>query len=200
MKLLLGTTNPGKISDYKKYLQHANLEIVSLVDLGLIVDEPLEIGETYRDNALLKARFYAERTEYPTLADDAGFEAEALDGRPGIESKRWVGPHGTDQDRIDKIMESMAGQGNRKAQLVSAVCVYLPTEREAIFVENAIEGVIPEKPSPKAVPGFPYRSVLFLPEFDKFYLDLTDEEHSQINHRKKAVKELLLKLEPYLNK
>ncbi len=199
MKLLLGTTNPGKISDYKKYLQHGNLEIVSLVDLGLIFEEPLEIGETYRDNALLKAKFYAEQTEYPTLADDGGFEAEALDGCPGIDSKRWVGPHGTDQDRIDKIMEAMQGQTNRKARLVSTVCVYLPAEREAIFVENAIEGVIPEKPSSKIVPGFPYRSVLFLPEFDKYYIDLTEEEHEKINHRKKAVKELLLKLEPYLN-
>src|SRR3989344_3662093 len=199
MKLLLGTTNPGKISDYKKYLQHANLEIVSLVDLGLIVDEPLEIGETYKDNALLKARFYAERTEYPTLADDGGFEAEALDGRPGLESKRWVGPRGTDQDRINKLMEMMKGEKNRKARLILTVCVYLPAEREAIFVENAIEGIIPEKPSEKIADGFPYRSVLFLPQYNKFYIDLSGEEHEEINHRRQACKELLLKLEPYLN-
>lgn len=199
MKLLLGTTNPGKISDYKKYLQHANLEIVSLMDIGLIGDEPLEIGETYKDNALLKAKFYAERTEYSTLADDGGFEVEALDGRPGIESKRWVGPHGTDEDRIEKVMSLMKGQANRKAKLVLTVCVYLPNEREAIFVENAIEGIIPDEPSPRVVAGFPYRSVLFLPEYGKFYIDLPEEEHEEINHRRQACKELILKLEPYLN-
>ncbi|OGE79445.1 MAG: hypothetical protein A2751_05435, partial [Candidatus Doudnabacteria bacterium RIFCSPHIGHO2_01_FULL_46_14] len=183
MKLLLGTTNSGKIADYKKYLQHANLEAVSLRDLGLLMDEPLEIGETYRDNALLKAKFYAERTEYPTLADDGGFEVDALDGRPGIESKRWVGPHGTDKDRIDTLMTAMKGQTNRKAKLVLAVCVYLPVERETIFVENAIEGIIPEKASPTMVEGFPYRSVLFLPKYDKFYIDLLEEDHEEINHR-----------------
>lgn len=199
MKLLLGTTNPGKIADYKKYLQHANLEVVSLTDLGLLVDEPLEIGENYRDNALLKARFYAERTEYPTLADDGGFEVEALDGRPGIESNRWVGPHGTDEDRTKKVMEAMAGQANRKAKLVLTACVYLSAEREAIFVENVIEGIIPEEPSSKVVPGFPYRSVLFLPQYGKFYIDLPEEEHEEINHRRVACRELLLKLEPYLN-
>src|SRR3989344_8627848 len=118
MKLLLGTTNSVKIADYKKYLQHANLEAVSLRDLGLLMDEPLEIGETYRDNALLKAKFYAERTEYPTLADDGGFEVDALDGRPGIESKRLLRPHGTDQDRVNKLMEMMKGEKNRGAKLI----------------------------------------------------------------------------------
>ena len=199
MKLLLGTTNSGKISDYIKYLQDARIEIVTLKDLGLITDEPLEIGETYRDNALLKARFYAEAAEYPTLADDGGFEAEALDGRPGIESKRWVGLHGTDQDRIDKVMKAMQVQKNRNAKLVLTVCIYLPAEREAIFVENAIEGIIPEQASQKVAAGFPYRSVLFLPKYNKFYIDLSEEEHEEINHRRIACKELLLKLEPYLN-
>ncbi|OGE76913.1 MAG: hypothetical protein A3C85_01230 [Candidatus Doudnabacteria bacterium RIFCSPHIGHO2_02_FULL_48_21] len=199
MKLLLGTTNPGKIADYTKYLQDMRLEIVTLKDLGLIVEEPLEIGETYKDNALLKARFYAERTEYPTLADDGGFEAEALDGWPGLESKRWVGPHGTDQDRVNKLMEMMKGEKNRGAKLILTVCVYLPAAREAIFVENAIEGIIPEKPGAKMVEGFPYRSVLFLPQYNKFYIDLSGEEHEEINHRRQACKELLLKLEPYLN-
>lgn len=199
MKLLLGTTNPGKISDYSKYLQDARIELLTLEDLGLIVDEPLEIGETYQDNALLKARFYAERTEYPTLADDGGFEVEALDGQPGIESKRWVGPHGTDQDRIDKVMKLMQGQNNRNARLILTVCVYLPAEREAIFVETAIEGIIPEQASSTVAPGFPYRSVLFLPQFNKYYIDLSAEEHEEINHRRQSCRELLLKLEPYIN-
>src|SRR3989338_5436160 len=199
MKLLLGTTNPGKIADYTKYLQDMRLEIVTLKDLGLIVEEPLEIGGTYKDNSLLKARFYAERTESPTLADDGGFEAEALDGWPGLESKRWVGPHGTDQDRVNKLMEMMKGEKNRGAKLILTVCVYLPAAREAIFVENAIEGIIPEKPGAKMVEGFPYRSVLFLLQYNKFYIDLSGEEHEEINHRRQACKELLLKLEPYLN-
>lgn len=199
MKLLLGTTNPAKIADYKRYLVHSNLELVTLKDLGLIFEEPLEIGETFEENALQKARFYAEKTEYPTLGDDGGFEVDALDNRLGIESKRWVGPHGTDEDRINKVLELMNGETNRKAKLVLTVCVYLPVEREAIFVEKSIEGVVPEKPSETRMSGFPYRSLLFIPQFNKYYIDLTDEEHEEVNHRKMACKELLLKLEPYLN-
>src|SRR3989338_5286340 len=117
MKLLLGTRNPEKIRDYKKYLVHANLKLVTLPELG-IWEEPLEIGETYKDNALQKARFYAEKTECPTLGEDGGFEVEALDNRPGIESRRWVGPGGTDEDRINKVLDILGKEKNRKELLL----------------------------------------------------------------------------------
>lgn len=200
MKLLLGTTNQAKIEDYKKYLQHANLELVTLKDLG-IMDEPLEIGETYLENALQKARFYAEKTEYPTLADDGGFEVDALDGQPGIHSRRWVGPKGTDEDKIQKVFRLLEGipQNERTARLRNVIVVYFPAERDYVMVEGKIEGIIPEKPSQVRVSNFPYRSVLFLPQFNKYFVELTEQEHEQVNQRRAACKELLMKLEPYLN-
>lgn len=200
MKLLLGTTNQAKIEDYKKYLQHAKLKLVTLKDLG-IMDEPLEIGETYLENALQKAKFYGEKTEYPTLADDGGFELDALDGKPGIESRRWVGPHGTDEDRIQKVIEHMRGvpDNSRTARIRIVNVVYFPAERDYISVDKSTEGFVPEEASSMRIPNFPYRSVLFIPHFKKCFSELNEEEVEQVDHRKLACKELLMKLEPYLN-
>lgn len=196
MKLLLGTHNPGKIADFQRFLVHAKLELLILKDIGFL-EEPLEIGETFEENALQKAKFYAERTEFPTLADDGGFEVDALDGQPGVKSRRWVGPHGTDEDRIQKVFKRLKGipEKERTARLRNIVVVYFPQERDYITVEAKMEGIIPDHPSEKRIPGFPYRSVLFIPKFNKYYVDLDPEEF----HRKQACQELLLKLEPYLN-
>jgi XTP/dITP diphosphohydrolase len=201
MKLLLGTTNLGKIHDYQKYLVHANLELVTLGDLG-ILDQPLEIGENYKDNALQKAKFYAERSEYPTLADDGGLEVDALDGRPGIESNRWLGPNATHEQKLTKLLDLLEGVplAKRTARLRNIVLVFFPHERDYIYVEAVREGIIPTRKEilGRLMPGYPYRSILFIPELDKYYNELTDEERETSDHRKRACRELLLKLEPYL--
>lgn len=198
MKLLLGTRNPAKFSEYKKYLIHSDLELASLQDIGFW-DEPLEIGKNFLENALQKARFYAQASEYPTLSEDGGFEIDALDGEPGIESRRWAGPYGTDEDRIAKVFKLLQGENSRTARLKFVVVVYFPADRDYVTVEKLIEGVVPQKPSLVRIPEFPYRSVLFLPKFNKYYAELTPDEHEQINHRRAACQELLLKLEPYLS-
>lgn len=200
MQILIGSSNRGKISDYRKYLVHSNLKLVSLMDLSM-TDEPLEIGETYEENARLKAEYYAKQTEYPTLADDGGFEVDALDGRPGIESRRWVGPYGTDEDRIQMIMTLLekVPAPRRTARLTLTVAVYFPAERDYITVEKSISGVVPFEPCKTRVPGLPYRSIFFLPKYEKYFAELTPAEHEEINHRRAACGELVKKLEPRLN-
>lgn len=200
MKLLIGSHNVAKIPELKKYLGHSKLDVVGLIDVNFQDDAPEE-GETFFDVALGKAKWYAERTEYAVLADDGGFEVDALDGQPGVHSKRWVGPSGTDEDRIQKIFRLLEGipPSERTARLKLVLVVYFPSEREYISAERSIEGIVPDKPAGLRIPGFPYRSALFLPQFNKYYGELTEEEHNQINHRKDACKELLLKLEPWIN-
>lgn len=200
MKLILGTRNTAKLDEYTKFLAHSKLKLITLKELGFL-DEPLEVGKTFAENALQKARFYAEKTEYPTLGEDGGFEIEALGGEPGVYSRRWVGEHGTDKDRIEKVFRLMQGipEAERGARLALITVVYFPDARDYVSVERVIDGIIPEKPSETRIPGFPYRSCLYLPRFAKFYSDLTDKEYDQVNHRKDACRELLLKLEPYLN-
>lgn len=199
MKLLLGTTNQAKLADCKKYLRHAELELVTLPELG-VLDEPLEIGQTYLENASLKARFYSERTEYPTLGDDGGFEVDALLGKPGLESRRWVGPSGTDEDRIQKVFRLLEGipARERTARFRVVIVVYFPHEREQITAEGMIEGIVPIQPSDARIPHFPYRSCLFLPKFRKYLAELNRDELAMVAHRKFACQELLRKLEPYL--
>lgn len=200
MKLLLGTANPAKLDDYKKFLVRSDLELVSLKDINFL-EEPLEIGQTFEENALQKARFYAERTEYPALSDDGGFEVDALEGMPGVESNRWLGPDATDEDKINKILLLLQGlpEKERVARLKFVVVVYFPAERDYVQAEGLIEGFIPEMPSSSRVKGFPYRSLLFLPQLNKYFVDLDETEHLQLNYRNTASRQLLMKIEPYLN-
>lgn len=200
MKLLLGTTNTAKIADYKRFLVHSNLELITLKDIGFL-EEPLEIGETFEENALQKARFYAERTEYSTLGDDGGLEIDALDGEPGVHSRRWAGFTGTDEDRIQKVLQRMEDvpDKERTARFRIVIMVYFHAERDFISVERSTEVIIPQKPSPLRIAGFPYRSVMFLPKYNKYYVELSPEELTEVDHRSSGSKELLLKLEPYLN-
>lgn len=200
MKLLLGTTNPAKIADYQKYLVHSNLELVTLKDIGFF-EEPLEIGKSFEEIAMQKAKFYAERTEYATLGDDGGLEIDALDHAPGVESRRWVGPYGTDEDRIEKVFSLLEGvpEKDRTAKFRIVIAVYFPSEGESFIVKKETMVVIPDKPSQLRIPSFPYRSVMFLPEFNKYYVELSEEERKKIDHRAVACRELLLKLEPWIN-
>lgn len=200
MKLLLGTKNSAKVEEYRKYLVHSKLKLVTLREIGFH-DEPLEKGNTFAEVAMQKARFYAEKSEYPALGEDGGFEIDALGGEPGVYSRRWVGGHGTDEDRIQKVFDKLAGipAAERTARLKLVVVVYFPAERDYISVERSIDGIIPEQPAGTRIPDFPYRSVLFLPKYNQYYCDLSEEEHEKINHRRDACRELLLKLEPYLN-
>lgn len=200
MKLLLGSYNPSKVGEFNAYLIHAKIKLFTLSEFGGI-EEPLEIGNTFLEVALQKARYYAEKTEYPTLADDGGFEVDALEGQPGIYSKRWVGPSGTDSDRIDKVLRLLKGcrEKDRTARLRLCIVVYFPSEREYISVDRMIEGIVPLQASSRRVPGLPYRSILYLPQYGKCYSELTLEEQEEANHRRSACRELLLKLEPWLD-
>lgn len=196
MKLLVATTNPGKLEEIRKFLSDIPLELVSLRDVG-ITDSIEETGKTFGENAILKAKFYCEKSSLPTIADDGGFEIDALDGEPGVKSHRWV--HGdlenTDEELVAYTLERMKGVNNRSAQLRLVLALALPNGTIHTS-EASVRGIIPLEPRNKIIPGFPYRSLLFLPEINKYYNhdELTQEETVRFNHRKKA----LDKLKPYI--
>src|ERR1700678_4772407 len=98
-RLLIATTNPAKLAEYKLILRDIGieLEVVSLAEVG-ISETPEETGATFTENALLKARFYFERARIATLADDGGLEIDALGGEPGVRSHRWLNSGGDDSD------------------------------------------------------------------------------------------------------
>ncbi|EKD64630.1 MAG: hypothetical protein ACD_50C00333G0001, partial [uncultured bacterium] len=89
-KLLIATTNPGKLREYRDFLSDLPVKLVSLKDIG-ITDDMEETGKTYEENSRAKAIFYAKKSNLPAISDDGGLEINALKGEPGIRSRRWLG-------------------------------------------------------------------------------------------------------------
>lgn len=193
-KLLIATTNPGKLAEIKRFLSDVPVELVSLKDVG-ITDAPEETGISFEENAILKAKYYAKESGLPTFADDGGLEIDALNGEPGVKSHRWV--HGdrenTDEELIRYTMDRMKDvpDDKRGAQLRLVLALILPTG-EVFTSTDKVKGMIPRKPSDVRHEGFPYRSLLFLTEINKFYNhdELTATETETYNHRKKALEML----------
>lgn len=192
MKLLIATTNPGKLAEIKRFLSDLPIELVSLKDVG-ITDNVEETGKTFEENAILKAKYYSKKSGLPTIADDGGFEIDALGGQPGVKSHRWI--HGDREDTDDELIaytfEKMKGIIKRGAQLRAVLALVLPSG-EIHTATSATRGTIPNKPSLDRVPGFPYRSILFIPKIGKYYNHdlLTPQETETYNHRKKALDKL----------
>lgn len=193
-KLLIATTNPGKLGEIRRFLSDLPCKLVSLTDLG-ITESVEETGATFEENAHLKAKHYAQRSSLPTIADDGGFEIDALGGAPGVRSHRWVDParESSDEELIAYAFEKMRDipEGKRGAQLRLVLVLMLPDGSVHTATES-VRGIVPLAPSTARFPGFPYRSILYLPELGKFYNhdQLTEEENAAYNHRKRALEKL----------
>jgi XTP/dITP diphosphohydrolase len=193
--LLIATTNPAKLTEYRLLLRDLELELVSLGDAG-ITDTPEETGATFEENALIKARFYFERAHTATLADDGGLEIDALGGEPGVRSHRWLnsGRDDSDQALVNEVMRRMKDvpEGRRSARLRAATALIYDDGgqvRERV-AEASIEGVIAKRAFPLLRDGFPYRAVLFMPERNCFVGELGDEEEAKISQRRIALAKL----------
>lgn len=196
MKILVGSHNPAKVNEYKKYLADLNLEIFSLADLNIKEDAP-ENGQTFEENAIEKTSFYHRLTGLAVITDDSGLSIDALNGEPGVKSRRWLGHKMTDEEFIQTVMEKMKNvpEGKRTCHLITIIA--LTTADGKIYTQQAqIDGMVALKPLPQRIPGYPPRSFFYLPQLKKFYLELTPEEHEQVNHRGQA----LLKMKPILEK
>jgi XTP/dITP diphosphohydrolase len=199
-RLLIATSNPGKLREIKKYLSDVPVELVSLKDIG-ISDKVEESGATFEENAILKAKYYSQLSGLPTIGDDGGFEIDALNGEPGVKSHRWI--HGcrenTDEELIAYTFKKIGilPRVRRGAQLRAVLAFVIPGGIP-VTAAAATRGIIPDAPSTLRSNGFPYRSILFLPKINKFYNEhaLTEEENEVYNHRKKA----LCKLKPFIIK
>lgn len=193
--LLIATTNPAKFEEASSVLQFSDIIIVALRDFpGIISVE--ETGATFEENAILKAKGYFDQTNVPCIADDGGLMIDYLDGAPGVHSKRWLGYDASDQELAQGVLDKMAGvpQEKRTARLGGFVVFW-----DGIHVlkqENWIEGYIAEQLMGDIKPGFPYRPLLMVPQFGKSYSNLMEEEHAQVNFRRKnlyALKPEILK-------
>jgi XTP/dITP diphosphohydrolase len=195
MKLLVATHNPGKIREYQALLADLPLAVTWL-DAEQIAFDVEETGSTFAENALLKARAYAEATGLWTWADDSGLEIDALDGRPGVFSARYAGPGATDADRYNKVLAELAAFPPEAwtARFRCAVALVEPSGR-AHVVEADFPGMITT--TPRGAHGFGYDPIFYLPELGQTLAELPPEVKNRISHRAQAAQaahDLLLTL------
>ena len=188
--LVIATFNQGKVKEIKEMLKDLDLEIKTLKDFPEI--EPCEeTGSTFFENALQKARYYAEKTGFMCLADDSGLEVEALGGAPGVHSARFAGENATDEENNQKLLKLLEGvpPEKRKARFVCVMVVYHP-EGKYIKAEGVWEGRIATEP--RGNYGFGYDPLFLMPEynFEKTSAEIPLEEKNKLSHRAKALKNL----------
>jgi XTP/dITP diphosphohydrolase len=193
-KLLIATTNPAKFAEYGVLMHEFGLKLIRLDELGITQEAP-ENAASFTENARLKACFYFERSGIATLADDGGLEVDALNGAPGVHSHRWLGAGVDDRTLAEEIVRRMAGvePARRTARIRAAGALIYPADgliRERV-AEAAIEGIIPERCYPEIRRGFPYRSVLYLPERGCYLAEISEQEQAaHISQRRSVVAQL----------
>ena len=193
-KLLLATTNEGKIEEFKYLLSKLPIEIITLKDLG-ITEKVEETGKTFEENAILKAREYFVRSNIPTLADDGGLEIDYLGGEPGVKSRRWPGYEASDEELVQFTIQKLKGVPKEKRTARFRVIVAIALDRENISTfEGVEEGIITEDPVYPIIPGFPFRSVFYSPKMEGVLSTYSIGETLNL-HRKQAIDKALPVLE-----
>ena len=192
-RLLLATYNPGKVREYRVLLEGLPIEITFPADEGLLLDVD-ETGETFEENACLKAVAFAHASGMLTLADDSGLEVDALEGRPGVRSARYAGPGATDVDRYEKLLTELAGvPGSDRRARFRCVIAIAGVDGVVCIADGTCEGSIGR--SPRGEFGFGYDPVFLVDGFDgRTLAELEPEVKNRISHRAEAARALRPKL------
>jgi XTP/dITP diphosphohydrolase len=185
-KLLLATTNQGKLREYCQLLKGLPFMLVAPADEGIDITVDEE-KKTFEENARLKATTYSRFSGLVTLADDSGLEVDALDGGPGIISARFAGEHASDKDRIEHLLARLKDVPweNRTARFKCVIAIAIPG-RGTELCDGECQGLIALEP--RGENGFGYDPVFYLPEFGKSIAELSLEAKNQISHRGKAAR------------
>lgn len=185
-RLLVASSNPHKIEEFRAILSDIPFEIVSPADLGLTVRVE-ETGSTFAENAVLKAIAYAEAAGELALADDSGLEVDALNGEPGVYSNRWAGEGVMPAERNRLLNERLADvpDERRTARFRCAIAIAGPAPLGLYDVVNGtVEGRIAREP--RGSGGFGYDPIFYVPELGRTVGELPDVEKNRISHRGRA--------------
>ena len=189
MTILLGTKNKGKIREIKEILDLPGVKLLTYEERPF--SEVAEEGDSFEENALLKARQICAETGLPVLAEDSGLEVPALDGQPGVRSSRFAREEATDEENIAKLLELLQGVDDRRARFRTVAVLRFPEGRELV-TEGELWGEI--APEPRGKHGFGYDPV-FIPEgLSKTLAELGPKVKNEISHRRRALERLLAML------
>ncbi len=185
-EIMLATNNPGKLREFNHAFEGTNIRFISLNEAPG-APEVEETGETYEDNAFLKARAIAEYTGKPTVADDSGIEIEALPGEFAVKSARHAGDRPYSEVN-DDILARLEGKENRGCRYMVAVVYIDPASGLEEVVHGTCEGIIHDRQTGEG--GFGFDPIFYLPEFGKTMAQLHLDVKNRISHRAKAIKKL----------
>jgi XTP/dITP diphosphohydrolase len=188
LELTVATKNAGKIKEFSELLENLPLQ---LRDLSYFPNtfEPEETGETFIENAVLKAKSYAEQTRGWILADDSGLEVEALNNAPGVFSARYAGETATDTERIEKLLKELNGIQNRTARFVCAMVIADETGDARFIAEGICSGKIALAASGEN--GFGYDPIFIPDGFCDTFGELSGDIKQQISHRARATSKII---------
>jgi XTP/dITP diphosphohydrolase len=193
--MLIATTNAHKLREIRGLLANAGVRLSSLADLPAVA-EPEETGETFQQNARLKARYYDAHltacglaTGTLTVAEDSGLVIDALDGEPGVRSARFVRPDATYPERFAEIQRRLAARPDRP-RTARFVCALAAVRAGSVVFQTTgtIEGAIAEKPGGSA--GFGYDPIFYFPAYGCTLAEVTEEEKLRVAHRGEAFRAL----------
>ncbi|MGH7213337.1 MAG: RdgB/HAM1 family non-canonical purine NTP pyrophosphatase [Tepidisphaeraceae bacterium] len=194
MKLLVATTNAGKVREFREMLGDGRFEWSDLKSVGASgkpVEAPDETGRTFRANATLKASYYAKHFQTWTLADDSGLEVDALNGSPGVFSSRWAELNRSgngDADNNATLLRQIADvpDESRTGRFVCVLALSDPNGRIVLTARDTVEGRLLREP--RGTNGFGYDPLFLLPELGKTTAELSSDEKHRISHRGKALR------------
>ena len=186
-KLIIASNNRGKLREFGELLEPFGFEVISMRDAGFN-DEIIEDGDTFEENAHIKAKAVFEALGVPTIADDSGLEIDFLNGAPGVYSARYAGENATDKERCEKVLEEMHGVARelRDARFVCSI-YFICGEDDEYSVNGTVEGYIGDKPLGKN--GFGYDPIFMLDDNESM-ATIDPAEKNKISHRAKAFQKL----------
>lgn len=188
-RLLVATTNTGKLREYQELLAGLPVSWVTLADVGLADMDVEETGETFWQNALIKALEYARQTHLPTLADDSGLEVDALNGGPGVYTARYAPSVAERNAKLLGVLDGVPDAA-RGARFVCVTALVMP-DGLTVTAEGTLEGQIGREP--RGVHGFGYDPIFVLPD-GRHLAELVAAEKHSLSHRGRA----LARLQPVL--
>ena len=189
-RVVLATTNQGKLADFRRLFVGMPIELVALDEAGIHMDVE-ETGTTFHENALLKARAIAAACRCPVLADDSGIAVAALDGEPGVHSARYAGPECDDHANNLKLIAALRGAADRRAAFVCVLVLVLADGSE-IVVDGRCQGTISMEE--RGSNGFGYDAVFYREDLGCTFGEATPEQKNARSHRAAAVRALLIEL------
>ncbi len=197
MEFIVATHNYKKFSEISRILKPLGIKALTDAELGIKLSEIAETGQTFEQNAALKAHAACKQTGLPAIADDSGLEVDALGNAPGVHSARYAGENATDSDRILKLLAEMAHvpEHDRTARFVSAICCAFPNG-DTVTARGECAGRIGYEPIGSK--GFGYDPIFIVPQ-GRSYAELTDSEKDAISHRGNALRLFAVRLQRYLD-